>query len=83
VAIAAPASVFGGKNLGAPGNVEDDHEEATPLSQDAMKIYERLIGVHVAYFRACNVPYMTITSRSPPPPTTAERITVADVFPFP
>jgi hypothetical protein len=65
VAIAAPASVFGGKNLGAPGNVEEDHEEATPLSEDAMNIYEHLIGVHAAYFRACNVPYMT-TSRSQP-----------------
>jgi len=64
VPIAAPASVFGDKNLGAPGNVED-YEEATPLSEDAMKIYEQLIGVHVAYFHACNVPYMT-TSRSLP-----------------
>jgi hypothetical protein len=65
VAIAAPASVFGGKNLGAPGNVEEDQEEATPLREDAMNIYEHLIGVHAAYFRACNVPYMT-TSRSLP-----------------
>ncbi|OQU84092.1 hypothetical protein SORBI_3005G227151 [Sorghum bicolor] len=65
VAIAAPASVFGGKNFGALGNAEENHEEATPLSEDAMKIYEHLIGVHVAYFRACNVPYM-ITCRSLP-----------------
>jgi hypothetical protein len=65
VPIAAPASVFGSKNFGATGNVEEDHEEATPLSQDAMKIYEHLIGVHVAYFRACNVPNMTTSRRLP------------------
>jgi hypothetical protein len=66
VAAPAPASVFGGKNLCAPWNVEEDHKEARPLSQDAMKIYEHLIGVHVAYFQACNVPKMT-TSRRPLP----------------
>jgi pumilio RNA-binding family len=61
--IAAPGSVFGGKNLAAPGNVAEDHEEAAPLSEDAIKIYEHLIGVHVAYFRACNVPSMTTSRR--------------------
>lgn len=65
VPIAAPASVFGGKNLGTPGNIQEDHEEATPLSQDAMKIYEHLIGVHVAYLRACNLPKMTTSSKLP------------------
>lgn len=61
VSFATP--VFGGKNIGALGNVVEDHEEATPLSQDALKIYEHLIGVHLAYFNACNVPYMATSSR--------------------
>ncbi|KAG0531095.1 hypothetical protein BDA96_05G244300 [Sorghum bicolor] len=74
VAIAAPASVYGGKNFGALGNAEENHEEATPLSEDAMKIYEHLIGVHVAYFRACNVPYMT-TCRSLPQQVVQEQNT--------
>lgn len=58
-----PGPVVALASVSSVGNVEQDHEEATPLSEDAMKIYEYLIGVYVAYFGAFNGPNKTTSGR--------------------
>jgi hypothetical protein len=65
VLVPAPAPVSGGQVSGAPGNVEQDLEEDAllKLSQDAMKRYEHLIWVQVAYFRLCLDPTVATSGR--------------------
>lgn len=61
--VLVPTPVSGGQISGAPGNVEQDLEEDAPLSQYAMKRYEHLIGVQVAYFRLCLDPTVATSGR--------------------
>ncbi|KAJ1262589.1 hypothetical protein BS78_09G120000 [Paspalum vaginatum] len=48
---------------GSLGNAEQDREEASPLSEDARKIYEHLIAVQMAYLHAYNDPDMITPER--------------------
>jgi len=63
VLVPALAPVSGGQISGAPGNAEQDLEEDAPLSQDAIKRYEHLIWVQVAYFRVCLDPTVATSGR--------------------
>jgi hypothetical protein len=63
VLVPAPAPVSGGQISGAPGNAEQYLEEDAPLSQDAIKRYEHLIWVQVAYFRVCLDPTVATSGR--------------------